>query len=109
MFWPYGGMPMYVAPQQQQQPMTGGIVFNNIKELKDFLKSVNKEGKKNKKEEPKLDDGFITIKKPKPKTYTVAQLMLLLTFAFPLVGPIYYFAVLGSWELLKAGMANMLH
>lgn len=90
----YGPYPM---PQQQ---MTWGP-----KEWGKFFKSMN--GPDAKKKE---DEEWDIIKRPKkkPRVLTWAQSFLLLTASFPFVGPLYYMCVLGSWELLKVGMATII-
>lgn len=100
------GCPMWIAPQPQVQPNSGGvggIQFSSVKELQKFLKTLTQtEDEKKKKKEAES--------KPKPTEWkSVARCFFWLTIGFPFVGPMYYFAVLGSWELLRAGMTAMLN
>lgn len=94
----YGGPP---PPQQ------GFSVEDLIKALKRLKKL---EGNKEKKEKKEDEKSFKMVPVPikKPSTFTTVQMMFILTALFPVVGPIYYLSVIGSWSLLKAGMMTLL-
>jgi hypothetical protein len=98
--------PATQAPQQGMPQVGGGITFSSLKELKQFMKGLDskKDDKKKEEEEKKKKEGD----KKGTDWKAVFQSMFWLTLLFPFVGPAYYFAVLGSWELLRMGMSAML-
>lgn len=92
----------YIMPPQQQQTNW------SPKEWGQFFKGLQG-GKGKDKKDDNNDDGWIkvTTRKRKPRMMTFGQSLMLFLATFPLVGPLYYFSVLGSWELLKFGVSQI--